>query len=341
MGATWKRICACLVFVIAALCLPAAAFADTATVSLQGNYRQADARSMLQLVNDFRAESDLWVWDQTNSTKLPVDSRPAYIYDYGLEQAAKLRAREIALCYSHTRPDGSDPWTAYPTGIFYGGRSENIAAGQRDVAAAFNAWREDNDPYAKQGHRRAMLGVGFNSDGSLSYRNYAYIGIACFEYDGRKYWVQEISINPTNIADPGINDEPGFFDVTTDTAPFERGSISIDASSLEVDHQTPVDLPKITAELFVGSDWSWGGYHYPRKAALPVKPTSVYIEDTSIAAIEDGKIVPKMGGATRLIAYWPPLVRVGIITPEPRSFASAIAKRAVRSATLSAAMASW
>ena len=92
------------------------------------------------------------------------------------------RAAEISVEFSHTRPNGKNCFSLYPDG--YSWKGENIAMGSGNSLGtpeqALEAWKETNEPYSGQGHRRNMLNEGFTS-----------IGIACFEVDGVKYWVQE------------------------------------------------------------------------------------------------------------------------------------------------------
>lgn len=44
-------------------------------------------------------------------------------------------------------------------------------------------WKETQYKYDGQGHRRNMLSVYFNS-----------VGIACYMYEGVKYWVQDLRL---------------------------------------------------------------------------------------------------------------------------------------------------
>ena len=71
---------------------------DIQSVSFDVLYAQKGARSMLDMVNNYRAaygnEED--------------DNQYPYIYDYELEKAAMKRAAEIAVKFSNTRPDGQN-----------------------------------------------------------------------------------------------------------------------------------------------------------------------------------------------------------------------------------------
>ena len=121
-------------------------------------YNQTEVRSMLESINEFRTGSDAWYWDSNDTEKVYVTGLSALEYDYELEKVAMQRAAEIALNWSHTRPDGSSTWSAYSDfGYSSYGKGENIAAGQSSAEHAFTAWREDNKNYSGQGHRRNML----------------------------------------------------------------------------------------------------------------------------------------------------------------------------------------
>ena len=103
--------------------------------------------------------------------------RSALIYNAGLQKAAMIRAKEISIKFSHTRPNGEDSSTAlYEVGVGHDS-GENIAAGQRSPELVVKAWMNS------QGHKLAML----NKDN-------LYIGVGFYQdADGRYYWVQDFA----------------------------------------------------------------------------------------------------------------------------------------------------
>ena len=103
--------------------------------------------------------------------------RSALIYNVGLQKAAMIRAKEISVKFSHTRPNGEDSSTAlYEVGVGHDS-GENIAAGQRSPELVVKAWMNS------QGHKLAML----NKDN-------LYIGVGFYQdADGRYYWVQDFA----------------------------------------------------------------------------------------------------------------------------------------------------
>ncbi|MCD7769648.1 MAG: CAP domain-containing protein, partial [Oscillospiraceae bacterium] len=147
------------------------------TVTVSGTYDQTQARAMLELINQLRTGEEAWVWDEEDSEQTYLTELEALSYDYALEQIAMTRAAELALSFSHTRPDGS-PWytlTCEDTQSF----GENIAYGYSTAEEAFAAWQETGENYEGQGHRRNMLSG-----------DYTAVGIACFCVDDVYYWVQ-------------------------------------------------------------------------------------------------------------------------------------------------------
>ena len=165
------------------------------TAPVYGKYYQTEARSMLDMINSFRTGGEAWVWNSDSSTKTayPAGTLQALTYDYTLEQIAMQRAAELVVRYQtsnyieHQRPNGGNCFSLTINGVSSYG--ENIACGQQSADQVYMAWREDNEPYEGQGHRRNMLRTDCNT-----------IGIACFEYNGRKYWVQEFGISNSGAA---------------------------------------------------------------------------------------------------------------------------------------------
>jgi len=154
--------------------------------TMEVKYGQTEARKMLSMVNNFRASgADAWAWNSGNTKKVQYYGDDL-VYDYVLEKVAMKRAAEIAIKYSHTRPDGTDCYTAYPDAYENASKGENIAYGEDGMFSkaedVFTAWREDNEDYYGQGHRRNMLNGEFRA-----------IGIGHVVYNGMDFWVQEFS----------------------------------------------------------------------------------------------------------------------------------------------------
>lgn len=175
-----KKLLVCLFAVLLTftLLLGTAAAEDEIDVSVDLTYEYTMARDVLGFVNDFRTH-DTWQYDKDNN-KVDVPAQSALIYDDGLENVAMQRAAECAIRYAHERPNGQSCFSIYPSG---GARGENIAAGYTSASAVFNGWKEEDEKYAGQGHRRNMLNSSFQ-----------YIGIGCVRSsNGVYFWCQAFS----------------------------------------------------------------------------------------------------------------------------------------------------
>jgi len=92
-----------------------------------------------------------------------------------LTETARVRAVEITSRFSHTRPDGRTPFTAFTeSGVEYTAAGENIAAGQSSPEEAVRSWMNSS------GHRANILSTRFSHMG---------VGVAV-NSNGRMYWVQ-------------------------------------------------------------------------------------------------------------------------------------------------------
>ena len=116
---------------------------------------------MLTYVNNYRSE--------VNVGPLSNDSN--------LNLAATIRAMEMAYSnkFSHTRPDGSDCFSVLDDLDInsYYSWGENIAYGQRTVAAVSQAWKKS------EGHYKNMINSNFKK-----------VGFGKFTLNGYIYWVQ-------------------------------------------------------------------------------------------------------------------------------------------------------
>ena len=171
-----------LVLILTGEAVPAFAAGDKISVGVTAKFMYEDARSMLPMINAFRTGSDAWYIDTDNRTRINVNGLKKLEYDYDLEKTAMLRALEIAVYYSHTRPSGTHWSTSYPfpVGRYYMG--ENIAYGYGTASAVFKAFREDGLAYVWQGHRRNML-----------HRHFTRVGFGAVRVGNFMYWAQEFA----------------------------------------------------------------------------------------------------------------------------------------------------
>lgn len=101
------------------------------------------------------------VFKLVNTERMKVGLQP-YKYDLRLEKAAMVRAKEIAVKFSHTRPDGRDSYSAvYEAGVGCPS-GENIGMGTTSAEYMVTLWMNST------GHQAAILsrstthiGVGY------------------------------------------------------------------------------------------------------------------------------------------------------------------------------------
>jgi len=112
------------------------------------------------------------VLDILNETRV-LNNIGSLVMNNSLVASAKVRAKELVQQVSHTRPGGSDWYTAIT--IPYQSAAENVAAGYSTPSEVFMGWLKSS------GHAANMLGEG-----------YTQIGIACWYEPGSDYefhWV--------------------------------------------------------------------------------------------------------------------------------------------------------
>lgn len=267
-----------LLLLLSAAGLPrTAAYADDDTVTLQveGSFIIDSTRQMLDSINDLRA-NDAWYWNETDTEKIWVTGLSPLRYDYALERVAMQRAAELAIYYSHTRPDGERCFTAYPNAFAYSAKGENIAYGQTSANEVFVAWAEANKPYDGQGHRRNMLNASFTA-----------VGIGCFECEGVLFWVQEFSTARTSAASDPLT-PPVSMEVLRENIASSSlgGTILVKPGSL-------VELSSITLRVI--------DQYRPFLSAPCYVPHSAFsIADTGVARIRNGMIEGLQEGETTL-----------------------------------------
>ncbi len=155
-------------------------------------------------------------------------------YDYDLERVAMKRAAEIALSYDHERPMGDMSGTfMVQENIRYVHAGENIAVAQTTASQANFGWREDDEPYGGQGHRRNMLSSKFNC-----------VGIGHVYYNGVHYWVEVFANRPEiNTTEIPANDSTETVSVSVDKTKIKTVDVTFDqdAYSLRIgENITPI-----------------------------------------------------------------------------------------------------
>lgn len=256
---------------------------ETSTVTLNVKYNQTEARKMLDLVNKFRTGSEAWAWNKDNTQKVYYTGLKKLEYDYTLEKVAMQRAAEIAMSFDHVRPNGGKAFDLMEEyGFIWYGAGENIAAGYNSYTTAesvFIDWKEENQPYSGQGHRRNMLSATFTK-----------VGIAGVRYNNSYYWVQvfgypksEPANNATTACDSNKN-----VDIEILKSNILSSEVSLDKTSIKMKVDDSVALPVPTAKITVKGTWPSGFFL--------VAPKCKWTYSGSNACISSGKLVAKSGG---------------------------------------------
>ncbi len=239
---------------------------------------QTEARSQLQYINAFRA----------NSADNQSGSYGALQYSYALEEIAMQRAAEIAIDFDcqHMRPSGGSFSTLLASD---GSRTmgENLASGATVDSAyeAYMLWREDGLSYSQQGHRRNMLNASWKS-----------VGIGCVKYCNMYFWVQEFSTSASSGTSKAADDS--MRSVSIDIVNYNISSyqnVAPDPSDLRMKPGERAGLPRAVANAVVYD--SFGILTDPPKVETSVNWSS---SDPSVAAIVDGNVVALRTGSALL-----------------------------------------
>ena len=189
---------------------------------------RADAAEINQMVQE--------VIRLTNIERAKVGSAPLK-YHEGLQQAAMVRAKEISVSFSHTRPDGRNLSTALDEAGVGGSSGENIAAVFKTPADVVEGWINSS------GHRATLV-----SSAST------YIGVGIYQDErGTYYWVQDFASEKAN-------------DKRTLTAD-ANGGIFPDGSNIysaQFPYQSHItfskDMPQPTREGYKFAGWQSGRF---------------------------------------------------------------------------------
>ena len=268
----------CVSFVLAVMLIagqmPVQAAGSKVSVRMAGTYGQTEARKITSMVNEFRTGNEAWYWNSDDQTKTTCKNLKKLKYDYELEKAAMQRAMEIALNFSHTRPDGTSCFTAYS----YTSAGENIAAGYTTAKSVFKAWKESDQKYAGQGHRRNMLNA-----------NVTAIGIGHVYVNGYHYWVQEFRNPVGSTTKVKAEDSKKAVSMKVQTSMVKSASVKSYTKESTLTAGKSLTMPKIGVAISMQNTWP--------SQSVSVK-TNVQWKKASNSRvdIEDNKIVGKKAG---------------------------------------------
>lgn len=259
------------------LAVPFKVKAETATtpVSISVQYGQTEARTILNMINEMRTSStDAWYWKQDDTTKTYCTNLQPLQYDYDLEKTAMQRAAEIAIIYSHTRPNNKDTFSAfYENSVYYTYAGENIAAGYGTADSVNDGWREDNELYAGQGHRRNMLNSKFNC-----------VGIGHVYYNGFHYWVENFAYrDKVNTTPVSADNTETTLTIPVATSKISNFNITFDKDeySLKTGESTSISISDPAISVF----GHWGSRF-------------VFVTDTPDLTIADSTVATLSGSIT-------------------------------------------
>ena len=216
-------------------------------VTIHAVYHQDEARSMFDMVNDFRTGDEAWAWNSSNTEKQYYNVS-SLTYDYYLEYLAMTRAKEIISYYdpiTHCTPDGR-----FNTRLMEPGVNENMCYGFDTAEEAFEYWKADNSSYSGQMQRRDMLD-----------RNSMAVGLACIEYNGKKYWIQEFDnkiVTQTPITDMDTEEEHTVY-VDRETVSLYlkfNDDIYNDSPEVRLYKGESIELPSAEAYFYTNSESS-------------------------------------------------------------------------------------
>lgn len=294
MKKTKLRLLLLLLFIGGLIILPqktkaAEKAADIIPVNISVKYGQTEARTIFDMINEMRTNPyDTWCWDAYDNEKIPCPNLEELKYDYDLERVAMKRAAEIALSYEHERPMGGKVWDIYnEENIKWLAAGENISVGHTTAAEANLGWREDDEPYVGQGHRRNMLSSDYNC-----------VGIGHVYYNGVHYWVEVFANRPEiNTTEIPANDSTETVSVSVDKKKIKTVDVTFDqdAYSLRIgENITPI----ITETRIDVVNFSSQG-----RGLAPVLDTPVVsIDDSSVASYNNNQLSGLKEGTTNLSA---------------------------------------
>ena len=298
--------------------------------SVTGIYNQVSARACYELIRDWRNNGGdtRWYWNEDNTTKTFITNPKDIKYSYNLEQIAMQRAIEYTIANGHNRPNGE----TFSSFTYNGTRSYGecllrATAGYYDAEDVFVYWQEEFDQfgnpiyYGGQGHRRCIL----NPD-------YDLIGIACVTVNGFDYWALEVGAvlddcTVGTYVSPYVGAMTKEFAIDMDKVPLDA-MLTLDEQSMICYLDTPTyDLPNASVRVKKSNQGITNG--------APLDSSQYELTwtsgNSSIAKIENGKIVPVKDGSVTISA----VAKIGDkVTSNVAALSVKVEKRSITEATV-------
>lgn len=227
-----------------------------AEIDLEGTRYYDEAFNVLDIVNKNRT----------------AEGRQNLVMDKALMECAMQRAAELAVYYSHTRPDGTDCFTIVKeNGISYSALGENIAAGYVSAEDVMNGWMNSD------GHRSNILNGNFKR-----------IGIGVFVHEGIAYWVQLFADGTANQASL-LSNVTGIASV--DVIPSCLGE-----AYLEIDLEKKVGKKGTAGMYIANAGWSYVSF-------TPVSDEIRFSSSkTSVVTVDSSGALKAVGGGKAVIS---------------------------------------
>lgn len=199
-----------------------------------------------------------------NKERKKVGAAPLTM-EKSLLETAMLRSYECALYFDHTRPSGSDCFTA--NSLMSG---ENIAAGQTSPSSVVKGWMNST------GHRQNILNASFKT-----------IGIGCVNVNGVYLWVQCFGTGGGSTANASSysNKTSTRKVLTASGLVSQAASFSLAKTSLKVGETTTFKT-------------IWGGTELKNSGAIAVS------SDNSVCTVQNGKIKAVKAGKAKITMYF-------------------------------------
>ena len=248
-----------------------AAGSGTAEIALNVGYHQTYARQLGYEINGFRTNGTP-SYTSRIGINIPVAGLKNLSYDYALEEAAEQRAAEIAVYYSHTRPDGSAYGTASVNGT--SGKEEIIGVAYNTPNDVLAALKADGKGYSGQEYRRVLL--------STSYRS---VGISCAEVNGVRYWVLLFGRSTSSASAVPALDGSKTMSMKIKSSNVESVSLNVNPTSLAIKTGTYAVCPTVTASIKSTSAKD------ARSVNVTMPSVSWVSDNTSVAKVEGGTVV--------------------------------------------------
>lgn len=151
-----------------------------------------------------------------------------------MQEVVHIRSSDLPEVYSHTRPDGSVPWTALDeVGVTYYLAAENIANGFSSASSVVNAWmNSEGHRHNIMNERLLLLGCGRNGN----------------------YWAQMfVAKKNINCKEIALNTDNHYFVLELDNGTIAYAPYDIEATPI-VDGTITFDYPGTTA-ISVSEEW--------------------------------------------------------------------------------------